>query len=256
MQDIKLDKTNNVRDLGGTKANNKTIKMNKLIRSKSLDKLTKKDIEKLVKECKLKTIIDLRTEREVIERPDVVIPNVNNINISIFTEKVPGITHDNESEKEGIRDAKKIDMASMYREVLMGEYLERVRKIIKTIINLQDEEYSVIYHCTAGKDRTGIITAILLLILGVDKETIIKDYMYTNIFKQKKDKFYLWLLKNIKRDKEKFENLNNLFYARQEYLEAVFNVIYEEYNGLDDFIINGLELTNEEIKSFKEKVLE
>ena len=53
MQDIKLDKTNNVRDLGGTKANNKTIKMNKLIRSKSLDKLTKKDIEKLVKECKL-----------------------------------------------------------------------------------------------------------------------------------------------------------------------------------------------------------
>lgn len=55
--------------------------------------------------------------------------------------------------------------------------IDKVSEIIKTIIN---SEKIVLFNCTAGKDRTGIISAILLLILGIDKDTIVKDYMYTN----------------------------------------------------------------------------
>lgn len=253
MVDIKLNGVKNIRDLGGIVVKGGKLKRHKLLRSPCLDKLTQKDMDILVNEYKLSTIIDLRTDREVIERKDLEMKNVKYIHMPIFNERVPGITH--EKQENANRDSE-INMMKMYQGILSGEYLEKVKEIIKKIIHMQDDEYSVLFHCTAGKDRTGIIAAILLLILGADKQTVIDDYLYTNKVNKKNATKIYWKIKIFERNQKKAENIRNVFLAKPEYIDTVFKVIDEDWNGIDNFITNGLNITKEEIERFREKMID
>lgn len=251
MENIKLAGCKNVRDLGGIALDTGEVKERRFLRGACLDNLTKKDIEKLVNEYKLSTIIDLRTIREKEERPDLEIQNVKYIHMPIFNDRFPGITH--ESQEDFDRDFKeyRLDLAKMYGGMLRGEYLEKISEIIKTIMNLEENEYSVLFHCTEGKDRTGIIATLILLILGADKQTIMDDYLYTNIVNEKKAKNIYWKVRIFKMNKIKAQNLKNIFLAKREYLESAFNVIENEWNGVEDFIENGLKISKEEIEKFR-----
>lgn len=255
MKIIKLDGIKNVRDFGETIVKNGKIKECKLIRGTSLDKLTKSDIDILVKEYKLSTVIDLRTDREKNERPNIKIPNVKYIDMPIFNNSFPGITHENQEEFERDYREYNVDLNKLYRGIMTGEYLEKISEVIKTIIHMQDKDYSVYFHCTEGKDRTGIIAAILLSILGADKKTIINDYLYTNKVNKKKANKYYWKIRIFKHNIEKAERIKNIFLAKQEYIESAFSEIEENWGNMDNFILNGLNISNEEIKMFKDKIL-
>ncbi len=251
MENIKLAKIDNVRDLGKTRVQYGRIRKHKLLRGSCLENLTQKDVNLLVNKYKLATIIDLRTYREIEESPDVRITNVNYLHMPIFDKRAPGITH----EKHGhFEREKRTDLVKMYKEILSGEHLERVAEIIKTIVNLQREEYSVLFHCTEGKDRTGIITAILLIILGASKQTIIDDYLFTNKAKKKKVFIYYWKTRLFKSDRERAERIKDVYLAKPEYIQAVFKLIQEEWFGVDNFIKYGLKLSEDEIEDFRDKV--
>ena len=251
MESIKLEGVNNIRDLGTTLVKQGKIKKHKILRSPSLEELTQKDVSILVNQYKLSTIIDLRTDREAQDTPDVDIFGVNYIHIPIFSKSAPGITHErNEERIEHV-----VDFSLMYEQILKDECLENISKIIKKIINLDREEYAVLIHCTEGKDRTGIIIAILLLILGADKETIIKDYLYTNkVNKKRAYKYYLKTL-FLDSDLKKAEKMKDFYLAKIEYINAAFKVIENDWGGADNFIRNGLKISNNEIEDFKDKIL-
>ena len=256
MGDIQLKGCKNVRDLGGILVQDVKIKKGKLIRGACLDHLTKEDIDKLVNEQQLATIIDLRTEREQLDRPDLEIPNVKYYHMPIFNNRFPGITH--ETQEDFDRDFReyKLDLAKMYAGMLREQYLEKVANIVRTIINLSEEEYAVFFHCTEGKDRTGLIAALLLLILGADRQTIIDDYLETNKVNKKKAEKIYWKVRILGRNKTKAENMRKIFLAKLEYINAALEVIDQDWENLEDFIHNGLKITQEEIVKFREKVVE
>ena len=252
INNIKLSGIKNLRDLGKTPVNQGKIKNHKILRGACLENLTYNDMRILVDDYKLATVIDLRTYREIEERPDVKIEGIKYIHMPIFEKRAPGITH--ESIDDG-QNQRRVDLTKMYEEMLEGEYLQRISEIIKTIINLKNEEYSVLIHCTEGKDRTGIVIALILMILGADKETIINDYLYTNKVNKKKANNHYLKARLFKLDKTRAENVKNILLARPEYIKSVFDVIEQDWSGIDNFIKYGLKLNDYEIEDFKDKVL-
>ena len=252
MSNIKLDRIKNVRDLGGIEIKDGKIKERRLLRGTCLYNLTQADINILVNEYKLSTIIDLRTKKEKSKKPEMELKGVKYIHMPIFDKTVPGVSHEN---SEKLVRGKVLDLTNFYRGILKGEYLENIEKIIKTIMNLDEKEYSVLFHCTEGKDRTGIIAAVILMILGADKQTIIDDYLYTNLVNEKKANSYYWKTLFLKFDKSQAETMKNYFLAKQEYIESVFDVIEKDWNGLENFIENGLKISREEIEIFREKMI-
>ena len=251
MKNIKIKGSKNIRDLGIINSEKVKIKENMLFRGSSLDKLTKNDVKIITDKYRINTIIDLRTKGELMKRPDVIMTDITTIHLPIFNEKVPGITHEGRKELDTKNN---IDMKKMYREIMI-HYLDKIGEIIKTIINLDEKDYPVIYHCTEGKDRTGIITAIILMILGVEKDKIIEDYLYTNKVNRKKAIIAYLNLKYFYGDRKQAEKTKNVFLAKEEYIEEVFDVIDDKWNGIDNFIKNGLKLSKKEIDNFKNIIL-
>ena len=252
MRNIKLKGAKNIRDLSEVSNDKIKIKRCKLLRGTSLESLTDNDVNILVNDYHLSTVIDLRTYREEEYHFDVEIDSVNNVHMPIFEKRAPGITH----EKKNDSLDKKVSLSDMYRGILHGKYLDRVADIIKYIVNMEDKDYAVLFHCTEGKDRTGILAAILLMILGVDRELIVEDYLFTNKVNDRKAKRYYLETLLTKRNKEKAIGVKDIYLAKEEYINAIFDVIDNEYGGVDNFIRDGLKISLEEINKFKKNVLE
>ena len=252
MARIKMKKIRNMRDLGGINTSSSKIKNGVLYRSSKLTDATENDIELLEKKYQIKTVIDLRTPAEVDEKPNKEVPGVNDRKVPIFDRRVPGITH----EDKRMRIKANIDMAEMYQSMLKEEFIHNTRNVIHTILNLKEDEYPLLVHCTEGKDRTGVVIAILLMILGVDRKDIKKDYMATNKVNKRKAQIAYFMIKNFDHDNERAELARAFLIAKEEYIDSIFEYIDNNWKDTEDFIKNGLEVTDEEIELFKNNVLE
>ena len=183
---LELTGAPNARDLGGIEtANGRTVRAGRLIRSGELSRITDADRQKLL-QAGLKTVVDLRAEREMNDRPDVVIPGVQYLHCPIL-EQMTGITRE-ETDGEvppyfraaimaGRNAADR--MAGLYLPLVESEYSTvHYAQFLQTV--LHHEEGALLYHCTQGKDRAGIATMLVLSALGVSRECILKDYLLTN----------------------------------------------------------------------------
>jgi protein-tyrosine phosphatase len=144
-------------------------------------------------------------------------------------------------------------MTELYRYVVNSECLNNLAEVVRKIILLRNDELSVLYHCTEGKDRTGLVTALLLLTLGASKEDILKDYLYTNKVNRKKAIGYFLLVRIFKLKIKAARLVYGVFIARREYINELFEV-YDAI-GRKNFLKNYLKLTEEDIADFKERVL-
>jgi Protein tyrosine/serine phosphatase len=95
---------------------------------------------------------------------------------------------------------------------------------------MSEENTPLLFHCSAGKDRAGFGAALFLASLGVDRKIIIDDYLLTN--KYLKDKYSDIVAQ--------MPVLKPLFEVRKEYILAAFEVIDNEYGGIDSYLTNQL----------------
>ena len=166
-----LEGAHNVRDLGGylTTAGTRT-RWRSLLRSDGLHLLSAADIDSLLREG-LSTVIDLRgVEETALEiNPFGADGRVQYRNLPLFSALAPIAA----AAKAGTIS---FDMAARYRDAI-----ENCQPAIADVLRAiaMAPEGIVLFHCSAGKDRTGIIAAILLAIAGVDDNTIIEDYALT-----------------------------------------------------------------------------
>ncbi|MCA9893701.1 MAG: tyrosine-protein phosphatase [Anaerolineae bacterium] len=165
---LKLEGTYNIRDLGGFPVEGGGItRQHVLIRAGNLDKLPTDSQNQLIK-YGLKTVIDLRDEWEIRDYPNVFAHSetVTYLNLPLVGEQ----TIDS--------DAWQIwkDKTAPLHDIYIG-YLENCQRQIGTIISaLAESTPTAIIHCYAGKDRTGLITALVLAALGVPDAYIAEDY--------------------------------------------------------------------------------
>ncbi|MET9493104.1 MULTISPECIES: tyrosine-protein phosphatase [unclassified Nocardia] len=103
--------------------------------------------------------------------------------------------------------------------------------------DIADNPGGVLFHCTGGKDRTGWTSAVLLTILGVDKDTVYYDYLLSNYYRNAKDG----------------DALNGVSAPA---LDAAFDQVDKSYGTFDNYVHSGLGLTDGDLTALKAKMLD
>lgn len=167
---IPLAGTYNLRDLGGYATPAGTTVWRRVLRADGLHRMGPEGAAGLAA-LGVRTVIDLRRDHELAAQPNPVRehPGIAYLNVSLFDRLDVVEAHAPEGEEAG--------------NVLLGLYCQtlaqrgaEIREILETIAAA---EGVVLFHCTAGKDRTGVIAALLLALAGVGREDIVADYALT-----------------------------------------------------------------------------
>lgn len=264
---IPLEGLYNTRDLGGLKSSdNHRVRPCRLIRSGMLSDMTENDRHTLTHAYRLKNIVDFRTLNEQAESPDPSIPGVSHISNPILEDMTAGITHDEESDRQlSLGEAtitmkeRGIDpsdyMKQMYEDIITSEYsLSQYRQFFD-ILSAQTDG-ATLWHCSAGKDRVGIGTAMLLYILGIDMDTIMEDYMMTGVFLQEEvDRIIDGLSHKIK-DCSALESIRICMGVKEEYLKSVFQIMEKTSGSIRRFLQDKVGLDDGKTDALKALYLE
>lgn len=183
----------NLRDLGGLPLYDGKGKIPRglYLRSGKLSVLTFEECKKLCQKYHIACVIDLRTPIEAQEFPDPLPDGVEYKQISLLKDSAVGITHETGSDALTIirnlrKQSEKLkemvpDFASMYEQIVTDKYSRgQLDQAVALLRKNAAEGKCTLFHCTAGKDRTGIVSMALLKSYGVADEDIIHDYMRTN----------------------------------------------------------------------------
>ncbi|MBC6308776.1 tyrosine-protein phosphatase [Listeria sp. FSL L7-1582] len=253
---IKLDGAVNIRDLGGYKTTDgKTIKPHKLIRAAELANLSKNDIKKLTSTYGLAEIIDFRTDSEVKAKPDPVIKNVDYLHDSIMKDNGSST-----SAQDMIASLAKMDNPEQFLINANKSFVTDQQSIDGYKLFFQEllanKNGSVLWHCTAGKDRTGFGTALVLAALGVNQKTIMNDYLLSNKYREAENQKTLDALAKQTDNPKVLAGMKAVLDVRPAYLNAAFDEINAKYGSTDAFLEKGLGLTSKDIKALKKAYLQ
>ncbi|MBY7145119.1 tyrosine-protein phosphatase [Virgibacillus sp. NKC19-3] len=231
----------NFRDLGGIATKDgKKIKRNKLLRAGQLVNLSDADKKELVQDHDLKLIIDFREQSEIDKEPDDEIEGVEYIPIDVLKSgRTNSIGKDNFSKVGSIEQGDRW-MISVYEQLVLDPIAQEGYRLFLHKV-MEQEEGSVLFHCFAGKDRTGIAAALLLTILNVDRPVIMDDYLQTNTSRQEANKHILQDLQKYNLNSESTKAIKKVLGVDQAYLQQAFDAIEKEYNGMDHYLVNILQ---------------
>lgn len=249
---INLQAADNARDFRGIKnIYGKSIATKGFIRSNHLNSLTEDDINVLTKEYGLVKVIDLRTALEVEQKPDTVMEGVEHIHIPLFDESAIGITHEANTDMQAAGLADIPDMRALYVRLVEDDYsVSQLSKVMNIIAD--NGEGAVLWHCTEGKDRCGIVSAMFLAMLDVNTESIMEDYLRTNIAAAKRaDKFYENIVR-ITGNEAKALEVKMAFMANEDYLNAAFHHIFENYSSIRKYVEERLKVGRDKIEKLQE----
>lgn len=250
---IPLEGAENTRDLGGlTMMDGRTIAPKRLLRSGKLYHLTEQDKRLLLDEYHLRQIVDLRTARERADHPDPVLPGVHVVPIAIFEESTMGISREAGDDTgqaifEGLKAQRReigAYMSSLY-ETLVDDPVARAGYSRFFGALLQMKEGATLWHCSAGKDRVGVATALLLLALGAPRQLIVQDYMMTGHFLEDDT-----LRRVARAPKEARQVVREVFGVREAYIRSVLDYI-DGFGSAQAYLEQALGLGESHILALK-----
>ena len=265
LESIKVKGIRNIRNITQfVNDEGKKIKENILIRSEKLNKLSKKRHKKFLDDYNIGTLIDLRTDLEVLESMPHQLPeHIEYHHIPVLSHTYFGITHEKKMRSVLFRESKKMDsdtyfydyMANMYTTIIFEEYSRQQFKKFFDVL-LKKDEGNVVFYCNGGKDRTGMASFFILSALGVSKEDILDDYSMSDYLNRKYNKAAHFFLKYFIPFKKFKKLLISMLYARREYLEKAINVIEEKYGSILNYLKVELGIDENKQEELKKIYLE
>lgn len=255
---LQLQSLLNTRDLGALPTSDgRHILPRKLLRSGDLYHVSMSDKNVLMNEYRLKTVIDLRSDVERSQKPDTIMAGVEYYHVPILDESILGFSRDKDSLRSVVDFHGSMEqfMKKQYQNLLLDVYSVKQYACFIDVL-LHHKDGAVLWHCSAGKDRAGIGTVILLSILGVSEDVIREDYMRTNRYLESELEYmecYVDALYGLTDEASK--KLEALYCVKEEYLDIVFQTIKEEYGSMEKFFRRALYLTPKSIEDIKNKYL-
>lgn len=235
----------NLRDLGGIPAaEGKTVAPRRLLRSGEIVGLTNREKSILLRRHDLQCIIDLRGVDELAEKPDDTLRGVAYHNIDIMGRE-PEDAPDEDHLKTMIKNPHRADSLMQKAYILMVKDPE-ARKGFRQMIEilLKQKAGACLFHCYAGKDRTGMAAAIILTLLGVSKEEILKDYLRTNKMRRKANAI---LLREQRQSglftKEQMGAMHIALIVKPTFLGQGYATAEEEFGSFEGYIEKGIGVT-------------
>ncbi len=216
---LAIEVAHNIRHLGGYRAGDGRVTTAAAIRSASLHRLTERGLAQL-RELDVRTIVDFRSD---VERERDATPDTRRFGIAVV--HAPVFQH----------DASPAGMAGEFPgfAAVYAMFLEVGGAAYRTLFEtLAEADGRVLFHCAAGKDRTGVAAALLLELAGVDEATIIEDYVLTErLLAPLKDQ---WLPQMRERGFDEAK-ASALLAAPREDMEATLARLRERYGSAEGY---------------------
>ena len=261
-----LEKAANARDLGGYRTRDgRTVRSGVLYRANALNRLSEADVES-VGRLGLVCVIDFRHQREIelvgadrlpdpaprlgplpLFDPDHdVFTAVNAVLRGLAGEEALAHLHE-----DATTGGARAMMIELYRRFV---HAPQIRETYATAVRLiaDPAELPLLFHCTAGKDRTGWLAAIVLSALDVDRDTVLADYLRTTELNASGRDY---MLSNLSERIASPDVVLPLIEARVEYLQAAFDEADSRFGGMDGYLRDGLGLDDAVLASLRANLL-
>ena len=235
---VPLEGNLNLRDLGGyIGADGRSVRHGCLFRSDELHALTDADLS-VIADLGVRVVFDLRNERERGERPSRLPPGVE--------------VHERETPSK--RDAAGL---SLEQQVVQGllpppndeefshTYIDMLTRLVPELrrivaLALDARQRPLLFHCVAGKDRTGMTAAILLGLLGVPDDVILDDYELTTHYSAGRRLEAVASL--LDEHGVAHDRVRPLFEARRPVLQIAVDHLHETWGDFDTYAVDQLGL--------------
>ena len=228
LRHIPLGGMHNLRDLGGYPVPGGETAWERLLRGDNPEGLTEEDLRWLL-DRDITTVVDLRSEAEVGRKPDQLSghPDFHYFHCPLL------------AEGDGMPNLE-TDVGAGYFRMLEGSGL--VARALRTVTAAPG---GVLFHCTAGKDRTGLMAALLLGLAGVERTDILADYQVSETY----------LARIIRQIKARVPTLPAFAGAsKAEYLDQCLDLLEETYDSIPAYL-RAIGLGEEELAALRGKLL-
>ena len=254
---LNFEGISNFRDLGGYPTENgQRVKWGVLYRSATLADSTPADLQALQR-LRLSALVDFRSSAEKEEEPNrlpdppgfriVEIPTLDEGNKALVGEIMARIES---GDFDGFDPDKSMIIANRQ---FASEFTPQFRQFVQTVIDAEGQP--LVWHCSAGKDRTGFAAAILLRLLGVPEDIVIDDYMASKQHALEARRSELLLLRLFKGE-EAADKLSVMMGVEEAWLEAAFEEIDSTWGGFDAYVRDGLQLNERDVYRLRQALLE
>lgn len=235
---LPLEGAFNVRDLGGYKTvDGKTTELYKFLRSDALNNLSDDDMDYLY-DYGVRHIIDMRSESE---SEQFSCPMIDFKDIDYFS--FPLLDH---IQSDGLMGSFPDSMGELYLDLLCNSG-DIIADILKTFLSF--ESGCILFNCTAGKDRTGIISVLLLLLCGVPEETVLADYSTSRMNLEPLLASQLELLKKLG-----INIPSHVFDSDPNEMKKAVDYLKSTYNNVSSYL-ESIGLTQSEMKNLKDMLI-
>jgi protein-tyrosine phosphatase len=181
---ISLDGAVNARDLGGLRTSNGgRIAPHRLLRADNLQDLSRRDVERLVGDFGLTTVVDVRSTEELdAEGPGPLRTHdrVEHRHRSLV--KLVDGTGDEVAREVLLAGREPLEPAERHARTAthyLGYLQDRPESVVSALRDIAEAPGAALVHCAAGKDRTGVVVALALLVAGVSRDDVVADYVAT-----------------------------------------------------------------------------
>lgn len=198
-------------------------------------------------------IFDFRCPEELKERPEITLSSARYIHAPVYNAKK--YCHLVVTKKAQFRD---IFIRGERVKIIKDEKIECYREMpfspaYNEVFKVMDEGKTFIFHCTEGKDRTGVFSCMILLALGADLETALNDYLLSNEHRPPKDR------QNLRKyhiDQKLIDAIRYCESAHEEIIKESYDAVIEKYGSIDNYFEKHFGITKEQRERWKKFYLE
>jgi len=246
---LTLEGSLNFRDLGGyPTTDGRTIHWGKVYRADGLHELTAADHE-ILTDLGLGLVCDFRSDDEVERDPNLLPEGVEYLRLPVQDESM---------QPKRIRERVEIgDIEGMDENFMAHGYIQllenRGSQFAEVFERLVREDAPVtVYHCSAGKDRTGVMSALLLLSLGVPESIVVNDYTMTEQATRRRME---WVRLQVRLRGGDPAHMRALMGARPEVIQKAIDHLNESYGGADGYVTTKLGLSNDALGALRDRLV-
>lgn len=234
----------NFRDAGGYKTKDgKTVATGRVFRSADISKLTDEDLQ-VVAGKHIHTVIDFRGVKESAAAPDKLLPATDYLLCPAGSDSLPDMKQIAMLVKQGNF------LEKFYGEAGLPWYGARYKPLFQKLLAMPDTA-ALLYHCTGGRDRTGMASALFLYALNVPQETIEADFVASNVYLAPMHaKMFQAMAQGMQLDSAAVRKEMEL---RPELLHIFFNAITRKYGSVENFMKQELGLGRKELAALRKK---
>lgn len=249
----------NFRDLGGYRTmDGHTVKWHRLIRSGHLNTLDQPDLD-LLASLNITLDVDFRAPGEIKVQPDHVPVTATYHQLSVFQTDRTDASHSQEEIEAEFSDDPQAGyhhMLQVYREMVTASKAKAAYQHFFDLLLDSDPESAVLFHCTAGKDRTGMGAILLLSALNVDRQTSINDYLLTNQVNQALLDGVVKKITQAGKSPAFAQNTLSLMSVSPDYIGTALQIIDHDYGSIHHYLRAYLGITPQNMRDLQKRYLD